>query len=55
MNVPRDVRIEQLWGGQGHVDFPISKGEELADLAPARCGWGARGSMSYIVDDLKVL
>jgi acetoacetate decarboxylase len=55
LNVPRDVRVEQLWIGEGQLMLPQSKGEELSDLAPVRCGLGARASMSYIVDDLKTL
>ncbi len=55
MNVPHDIRVEQLWGGEGRLVLPVCKEEELADLAPVRCGWGARGSMSYIVDDLRTL
>lgn len=55
MNVPHDVRVEQLWGGEGHLTLPRCKGEELSDLTPVRCGWGARASLSYIVDDLRTL
>jgi len=55
MNVPRDVRVEQLWGGDGQLTLPPCTGEELSDLAPVRCGFGARASMSYTVDDLRTL
>jgi len=55
MNVPHDYRVEQLWGGDGYLTLPQCKGEELSDLTPVRCGWGARASMSYIVDDLRTL
>ena len=55
MNVPHDVKIEQLWAGEGELIFPDCTGEELSDLAPLRCGMGTRASMSYTVDDLKLL
>jgi acetoacetate decarboxylase len=54
-NVPHDVKIEQAWVGEGTLALPVSKGEELSDLAPVRCGRGIRASMAYAVDDLKIL
>jgi acetoacetate decarboxylase len=54
-NVPRDVKIEQAWIGEGSLTLPVCKGEEISDLAPVRCGRGGRASMAYIVDDLKTL
>lgn len=54
-NVPRDVKIEQAWIGEGQLSLPVVHGEELSDLAPVRCGAGIRASMAYIVDDLKTL
>jgi acetoacetate decarboxylase len=54
-NVPRDVKLEQAWAGEGSLTLPVCRGEELSDLAPVRCGNGIRASMGYIVDDLKTL
>ena len=54
-NVPRDVKLEQAWVGEGSLTLPACKGEELSDLAPVRCGKGIRASMAYVVDDLKTL
>jgi len=54
-NIPRDVKIEQAWIGDGVLELPVCKGEELSDLAPLRCGAGVRASMAYVVDDLKTL
>lgn len=54
-NVPRDVKIEQAWIGEGTLRLPVCRGEEISDLAPVRCGKGVRASMAYIVDDLKTL
>jgi acetoacetate decarboxylase len=55
MNVPRDMRFESPWVGEGHLSLPICYGEEVSDLAPLRCGYGLRASMSYTVDDLRIL
>jgi len=54
-NVPRNVRVEQMWGGERQLSFPQCKGEEISDLAPVRCRFGARASMAYTVDDLVTL
>jgi acetoacetate decarboxylase len=54
-NVPRDVKAEQAWAGDGNLVLPVCKGEEVSDLAPRRCGRGIRASMAYVVDDLKTL
>jgi acetoacetate decarboxylase len=52
-NVPKDLKIEQAWIGEGFLTLPVCRGEEIFDLAPVRCGKGIRASLSYIVDDLK--
>jgi hypothetical protein len=54
-NVPHDVKIEQVWIGEGSLTLPVCKGEEISDLAPIRCGKGIRASMADVVDDLKTL
>jgi acetoacetate decarboxylase len=54
-NIPRDVKLEQAWVGEGSLTLPICRGEELSDLAPVRTGKGIRASMAYVVDDLKTL
>jgi acetoacetate decarboxylase len=54
-NVPRDLKIEQAWIGDGSLKLPVADGEEISDLAPLRTGKGVRASMAYIVDDLKTL
>jgi acetoacetate decarboxylase len=54
-NVPHDIKVEQAWIGDGLLTLPVVEGEEVSDLAPIRCGKGIRGSMAYIVDDLKTL
>jgi acetoacetate decarboxylase len=54
-NVPHDVKIEQAWIGESSLTLPVCRNEEISELAPARCGYGLRASMAYIVDDLKTL
>src|ERR1700733_11099429 len=54
-NVPRAVKLEQAWVGEGSLTLPVCRDEELSDLAPVRCGKGLRASMAYVVDDLKTL
>ncbi len=54
-NIPRDVKIEQAWIGEGSLTLPVCRAEELSDLGPVRCGKGIRASMAYVVDDLKTL
>ncbi len=54
-NIPRDVKLEQAWAGEGSLTLLVCRGEELSDLAPIRCGKGVRASMAYVVDDLRTL
>jgi acetoacetate decarboxylase len=54
-NIPRDVKLEQAWVGEGSLRLPDCRGEELSDLAPVRTGKGVRASMAYVVDDLRTL
>jgi acetoacetate decarboxylase len=54
-NVPRDVKVEQAWIGEGSLRLPVCRDEEVSDLAPIRCGKGIRASLAYVVDDLKTL
>jgi hypothetical protein len=44
-NVPRDVRLSQVWIGEGSLSLPVCRGEELSDLAPVRCGQGRGGPL----------
>jgi hypothetical protein len=37
------------------LDFPVTPGEELSDLAPVRTGAGFRYELSYTVTDLRTL
>ena len=55
LNVPRDVVMADVWMGEGELELPVCRGEEISDLAPVRVGAAMRGSMAYVVDDLKLI
>jgi acetoacetate decarboxylase len=55
MSLTDDLRIVELWTGQGEVNLPEAAGEELHALQPLRTGLGFRCSMSYSVTDLRML
>jgi acetoacetate decarboxylase len=50
-----DLRIVEMWTGEGDIRLPEAVGEEMHMLAPVRMGLGFRCSMSYSVTDLKTL
>jgi acetoacetate decarboxylase len=47
--------VADAWAGKGELTLPACEGEEIAELAPVRCGNGYRMSVSYSVTDLKTL
>ncbi|MFC3651131.1 acetoacetate decarboxylase family protein [Dyella humi] len=47
--------VADAWMGKGELTLPVCQNEEIADLAPIRCGNGYRMSVSYSVTDLKTL
>ena len=49
------LKIDNSWIGTGDLRFLPSPREEIADLAIQRVGVGFRGSLSYTVNDLKIL
>ena len=55
MSVTDNLRIVDLWTGEGEVRLPEVAGEEMHMLAPVRTGLGFRCSMSYSVTDLRIL
>jgi acetoacetate decarboxylase len=55
LSVTDDLKIVDLWTGDGEIRMPVVEGEELHMLAPVRTGVGFRCSMSYSVTDLKTL
>ena len=55
MSLTDDLRIVEMWTGEGDLRLPEAAGEEVHMLAPVRTGLGFRCSMSYSVTDLKTL
>ncbi|MDM0022800.1 acetoacetate decarboxylase family protein [Variovorax saccharolyticus] len=55
LSLTDDLKIVDLWTGDGEIRMPAVAGEELSMLAPVRMGRGFRCSMSYSVTDLKIL
>jgi Acetoacetate decarboxylase (ADC) len=47
--------VAGAWIGKGELNFPEVNGEELDALAPNRIESGFRYSLSYSVNDLKIL
>ncbi|MFD6566833.1 acetoacetate decarboxylase family protein [Micromonospora profundi] len=55
MSVLDNLKFANTWVGTGDLRFLPAPREELADLAPRRVGVGFRGSLSYTVNDLRIL
>ena len=55
MSLTDDLRIADMWTGEGDIRLPEAAGKEMHMLAPVRTGLGFRCSMSYSVTDLKTL
>jgi acetoacetate decarboxylase len=55
MSVTDDLTVAGAWIGEGELNFPEANGEELDALAPKRIESGFRYSLSYSVNDLKIL
>jgi hypothetical protein len=55
MSVLTNLKFANTWVGSGDLRFMPAPREELADLAPRRVGVGFRGSLSYSVNDLRIL
>ena len=55
MSITDNLRIVDMWTGEGEVRLPEVAGEEMHMLAPVHTGLGFRCSMSYSVTDLRTL
>ena len=55
MSITDNLRIVEMWTGEGEIRLPEVAGEEMHMLAPIRMGPGFRCSMSYSVTDLRAL
>ena len=54
-SVMDNFTVANAWSGKGELILPECENEDIADLAPVRCGNGYRMSVSYSVTDLKTL
>jgi hypothetical protein len=55
MSITDNLTVAGAWIGKGELNFPEATGEELDALAPKRIEAGFRYSLSYSVNDLKIL
>jgi acetoacetate decarboxylase len=55
MSVTDNLTVADAWVGEGELNIPDARGEELHALAPSRIVTGFRFSLSYSVTDLRIL
>jgi hypothetical protein len=55
LSVTDNLKIVEMWTGDGELSMPEHPGEEMHMLAPVRAGLGFRCSMAYSVTDLRTL
>jgi hypothetical protein len=50
-----NLRLVEMWRGEGQLSFPQAPGEELHTLGPVKVGAGFRYGLSYSVTDLEIV
>ena len=55
LSLTDNLKLVDMWAGEGKLEFPVVAGEEIHHLGPVKVGAGYRYSMSYSVTDLRVL
>ena len=55
LSLTDNLKLVEMWTGEGKLEFPVVPGEEFHTLGPVKVGAGFRYSMSYSVTDLKIL
>ena len=50
-----NLKLVELWRGEGQLTFPQVPGEELHALGPVKVGAGFRYGLSYSVTDLEIV
>jgi acetoacetate decarboxylase len=55
MSITDNLTVAGAWIGKGELNFPETNGEVLHALAPNRIESGFRYSLSYSVNDLRIL
>ena len=55
VSITDDLKLVDLWRGEGQLSFPHAPGEELHALGPIKVGAGFRHGLSYSVTDLEIV
>jgi acetoacetate decarboxylase len=55
LSLTDDLKVVEMWTGEGELNFPVVPGEEVHTLTPTKVGAGYRFGMAYSVTDLQVL
>jgi len=55
VSITDDLKLVELWRGEGQLAFPKVSGEELHALGPLKVGAGYRYGLSYSVSDLEIV
>jgi hypothetical protein len=55
VSITDDLKLVELWRGEGQLSFPQAQGEELHTLGPVKVGAGFRYGLSYSVTDLEIV
>jgi len=55
VSITDDLKLVDLWRGEGQLSFPRAPGEELHALGPIKVGAGFRYGLSYSITDLEIV
>ena len=55
VSITDNLKLVDMWRGEGQLSFPQASGEELHTLGPVEIGAGFRYGLSYSVTDLEVV
>jgi acetoacetate decarboxylase len=55
VSITDNLKLVDLWRGEGQLSFPQAHGEELHTLGPVKAGAGFRYGLSYSVTDLEIV
>jgi acetoacetate decarboxylase len=55
VSITDNLKLVDMWRGEGQLSFPQASGEELHTLGPVEVGAGFRYGLSYSVSDLEVV
>ncbi len=55
LSITDNLRLVDMWRGEGQLSFPQAPGEELHALGPVEVGAGFRYGLSYSVTNLEII